>query len=531
MSTEAKALTIEDLYESLCVAPSDAEGWRQHPVPVLDREVPQAQANDILLCHGNADAAWVTRLAERIQVELVEDRNLDVDHRNWDSPKTADAVEEIVRYFCTCRVLCVVVSKPMSKTDWSALERIIAASSQFGWFRGRVLAILLDNTTMPAFLRLGDWLDFRDKKKFEESFRELVTTIREHCPPSRQDSPMPPAALLESPDQIARVTTKSHSGTSRVRERLISNLYPVVELPKQVFSAETHCRTESEVTESCAGAGPLPFILREGRLYTLQPLYPNSALGPALRNEFTPAQEDFAMWFSEPEHSCWGIDLLNISLCQHAWKRGLRFDESQRQYYFPRSKPKRIWWQVGGSTIPREVTTPNIEWKQLDDGRNAEVQYGWRHQSVHASFVQIISDVFLHLEPTWLLTELDGKTPMFCHPVKPILSHSRNHEGSGQILRSLKFWSIVLAKGHSELRISTGQNPIRAKLTPASGFNDFGIRGDQVDYDQLMLTDVEDDLSVPALGPLEEESAINYEEDVPSYRPGSRESVQGQARI
>jgi TIR domain-containing protein len=526
MSTEAKALTIEDLYESFRVTPSDAEGWRRHSAPILDWEIPQFQANDICLCHSSEDVAWVTRLAERIQVERVEDRNMEVDRRNWDAPKTADAVEEIVRYFCNGRVLCIVVSKLMSKTDWSVLERIITASSQFSRFRGHVLAILLDNTTMPAFLRLGNWIDFRDTKKFEESFRGLVTILRENCSLARQDSPLAPATALESSHEVARVTPTYHAGVSRVRERLISNLYPVVELPKRVFSAETHCRKESEIRESCAGPGPLPFLLREGRLYSLQPLYPNSVFGPALRIDFTPTQEDFATWFSEAERSQWGLDLLNISLCQHAWKRGLHFDESRRQYYFPRSKPKRIWWQVGGSTIPREVTTANMEWKQLDDGRKAEVQYGWRHQGVRASFVQIISDVFLHLEPTWLLTELDGKTPAFDHPVRPILSHSRDHEGNGQILRSLKFWSTVLGKGHAELRISTGQNPIRAKLTPASGFNDFGIRGDQVDYDRLVLTDVQNDLTVPELGPIEEESAINYEKDVPSYRPGSRESVQ-----
>jgi len=531
MSTEAKALTIEDLYESFCVTPSDAEGWRRHPAPLLDWEVPQVQAKDIFLCHSSADAAWATRLAKRIQVERVDDRNLEVDRRNWGSPKTTGAVEEIVRYFCTCRVLGVVVSKLMSKTDWSALERILAASSKFSRFRGHVLAILLDNTTMPAFLRLGDWIDFRDTKKFEESFRDLVAILRENCSLARQDSPLAPATALESSHEVARVTTTSHASANRVKERLISNLYPVVELPKQVFSAETHCRKESEIRESCTGTGPMPFILREGRLYSLQPLYPNSVFGPALRNDFKPTQEDFTPWFSEPERSQWGLDLLNISLCQHAWKRGLRFDESQRQYFFPRSKPKRIWWQVGGSTIPREVTTANMEWKQLDDGRKAEVQYGWRHHGVRASFVQILGDVVLHLEPAWLLPGLDGKTPMFGHPVRPILSHSRNHDGNGQILRSLKFWSIVLGKGHAELRISTGQNPIRAKLTPASGFHDFGIRGDQVDYDRLVLTDVEDDLAVPELRPIEEESAINYEEDVSSYRPGSRETVQPQACI
>jgi hypothetical protein len=69
-------------------------------------------------------------------------------------------------------------------------------------------------------------------------------------------------------------------------------------------------------------------------------------------------------------------------------------------------------------------------------------------------------------------------------------------------LRSLRFWSVVLAKGHQELRINTGSNPMRARLTPLSGFSQSGIQNDQSDYDTLMLTEVQDDLSIPELGPI-----------------------------
>jgi hypothetical protein len=41
---------------------------------------------------------------------------------------------------------------------------------------------------------------------------------------------------------------------------------------------------------------------------------------------------------------------------------------------------------------------------------------------------------------------------------------------------------------------------IRIGLTPASGNLDFGIVADQIDYDALMRTEMEDDLEVPQLG-------------------------------
>lgn len=58
MSTEAKALTVEDLYESFCVTPSAVAGTRRHSAPVLDWEVPKVEQNGNVLCHSGADFPW-----------------------------------------------------------------------------------------------------------------------------------------------------------------------------------------------------------------------------------------------------------------------------------------------------------------------------------------------------------------------------------------------------------------------------------------------------------------------------------------
>jgi hypothetical protein len=165
---------------------------------------------------------------------------------------------------------------------------------------------------------------------------------------------------------------------------------------------------------------------------------------------------------------------------------------------------------------------------ELGNQESAEVQYGWRHQTIRAGFVQVGGSLFLRLEPGWLLTELDGKTPATTRPVGPVLSGVQQQERNGQVLRSLRFWSAILAKGHHEIRINTGQAPVRTRLTPLSGFTQFGIPSDQTDYDRLMLAELEDDLLMPALGPLGQESIFNHEEGISSQ---TFESGQPQTRI
>jgi hypothetical protein len=316
-----------------------------------------------------------------------------------------------------------------------------------------------------------------------------------------------------------------------VKERILSNLFPVVELPKFVFSAETQFQTESELAEACAAAGPLPFLLKGKRLYTVEPPSQDSVFALATTGADSARRESFTQWFSRNDRAGWAVELLNNLFRHHAWKRGLRWDKHTDQYHFPRTKPKSVWWEISKQTISREVTAPDMGWIELENRGRAEVQYGWRHQSIRAEFVQVLGNLYLRLEPGWLLTELDGKTPATTQPVGPVFSGSPQQERNGQVLRSLRFWSAVLAKGHHEIRINTGQAPVRTKLTPLSGFTSFGIPNDQSDYDQLMSAEMEDDLLIPALGPLEQETTSSYEEVISSEAFRGIRSEQPQARI
>jgi hypothetical protein len=168
---------------------------------------------------------------------------------------------------------------------------------------------------------------------------------------------------------------------------------------------------------------------------------------------------------------------------------------------------------------------------ELENHGKAEVQYGWRHQSIRADFLQVLGNLFLRLEPSWLLTDLDGKTASSTQVIGPLFSGPDQQERNGQVLRSLRFWSAVLAKGHHEIRINTGQTPVRAKLTPLSGFTQFGIPSDRMNYDLMMLAEMEDDLLMPALGPLGQESLFNDEEGVSSTTLRSLRREQSQESI
>jgi hypothetical protein len=512
MATEAGKLRIQNPVSGSPPA-SLMKEWpdqEMHPVQVREAEPLAIGACELFLFHNGVDGIWTANLADRLRGARFGDRNMTLSLANWNATTGASSLIETGRNMRGHRLLAIVVSRAMLEEDWPAAQRSLELLNEAGPSEWRVVSILKDNVTIPPLLRLGEWFDFRNENQFEENISDLLSFLREDVESSR------PVYSF---------------GVSSAKERILSNLFPVVELPKFVYSAETRFDTESELMEVCDGAGPLPFLIKESRLYSIEHLSPDSAFAPAVTNWGTQKQESFTQWLSRQDRAAWAIELLNKLFRQHAWKRGLRWDRGTDQFYFPRTKPKSVWWAIGGQTISREVTAPNIGWIELENQGKAEVQYGWRHQSIRADFLQVLGNLFLRLEPSWLLTDLDGKTASSTQVIGPLFSGPDQQERNGQVLRSLRFWSAVLAKGHHEIRINTGQTPVRAKLTPLSGFTQFGIPSDRMNYDLMMLAEMEDDLLMPALGPLGQESLCNDEEEVSSTTLRSLRREQSQESI
>jgi hypothetical protein len=440
-----------------------------------------------------------------------------------------EAIQEIRKLGGRDTSFVFVLSASTPQSHATASRKMFESRADFLPNAARVLTVLKDNVNIPAFLRAGEWIDFREESAFETGVQELVTFVRES--PARRGAR---SAMLADSDVLRqdsqRIVTPVSSRELQGKERIVSNLFPLLETPGMVFSAETACRTDAEVIEACGGPGPVPFLLQDSRLYSFQPFTQDSLLRPAVRSGAQMLQENFTRWLSSSDRAVSALSLLDSLFRHHAWKRGLRYDKGRRLYYFTRSKPKSIVWQMGPETVAREVTAPDLSWIRIDDRIKAEVQYGWRHLAVRAGFVQLLGTLFLQLEPTWHLTMLDGKTAATSDELAPRMACSHRPLRNGQVLRSLRFWSVVLTKGHQELRINTGSNPLRSRLTPLSGFSRSGPQDDLMDYDRLMLAESKDDLCLPELGTISQESSIHHEEDISSESLGNFRGEQPQAR-
>jgi len=457
---------------------------------------------DIFLCHTGADKPWVERLAERIEAEPYQTRFLGVVFDKWDFEKGGNILVDIESEIDACRFVGVVVTRALLGAEWPTLERSIAVWSDPSGAKGRVIPLLRENVTLPASLRIRNWIDFRDDARFEEAFAELVRVLRGEKTPRGRGSLLPTVPETKLPYDPAPIVITSSVGADRIQERLVSNLLPVVELPQTVFSAETPLRSKADIHQYSDRVSHPAFVLREGRLWTFENLRENGESFGTSVQPTTIREDDFESWFSDADHARWAVELLNVCLKQNAWHRFLRQDKDRHRYFCSPNydRPKKIQWKIGGKWCKREVTARHMVTRRLAEGKKEKIQSGWRHQACKAGFILMPFGLFLRLEPTWMLTKADGKTPRGGSRVGPILSHWLNQERNGQILRSVRFWSLVFARGKTEIFIPTGQKPIRINLTPACGDLEFGILADQIDYDGLVRAEMEDDIELPQLG-------------------------------
>ena len=200
---------------------------------------------DVFLCHTGTDKPWVEKLAERIEAEPYQTRFLGAVFDKWDFEKGGNIVVDIEREIDACRFVGVVVTRAMLAAAWPTMERSIAVWSDPSGSKGRVIPLLRENVTLPASLRIRNWIDFRDDARFEEGLAELVRVLRGEKTPRGRGSLLPTIPETKLPYDPAPVVITSSVGADRIEERLLSNLLPVVELPQTVFSAGTPLRSKS----------------------------------------------------------------------------------------------------------------------------------------------------------------------------------------------------------------------------------------------------------------------------------------------
>lgn len=233
-------------------------------------------------------------------------------------------------------------------------------------------------------------------------------------------------------------------GAEQKREKLISNLLPVVKLPKKIFVASTDCRYPKQVWDEFRASGKRGgehWVLRGRQLVGFHDFSER-----AWRNvcDVGSVEEfDVEEWSTsrEPDRISDFRQLLHRAVKERLYSMKVKFRRELDCFYFLASddgKPRTHSYR--SVTRDSAVTVFNTYSKTTSDGR---IFTHHRHLAFQPRFREYGGSHFLEITPTYLFTS-DGHRPDRFHASR--LSKIKRMEGNRAVLSNVMIWADVLSR-------------------------------------------------------------------------------------
>ena len=439
---------------------------------------------DIFLSYNKADKKWVHDLAARIESETLDgtpaSRRLSVFLDEWDMDIGDNLINKMNEGLKISQFFAVVMSPEFFGSGWTNFEWTHVVSQDPMNAQRRIIPIFLREVSLdgkrriefPAPFNVLKYLDFREKKAFTTYYQRLIRRIR--ClPPERGGQRAPLASVVA--DGTDEVDT-NRAEPDHVSELLLSNLLPVKDAPKQIWSGKTSLTEPSDVKRIVTDADC--FILRGGRLYTFAQLTDHLCpLRKVIDEGSQIACEKIGDWLNEKDKGNWFISLLNQLLEEYLASRRIQRESKGRFFFQPTEGGKTRSEAVGGDE-PRMVAAQ----KPSADGTSF-----WVHHAARMKFIRLGYRIFLQLEPTYLFTS-DGQHPLAGKSMGRMVVMWGGRQQNVDVLRNFVFWMRFLACGQKEIRIPAGSGSLVLSALSGTASMNVGIEADHVRIGALMRT-------------------------------------------
>lgn len=465
---------------------------------------------DIFLSYNKADKKWVLDLATQIESETLDGtpsgRKLSVFLDEWDMDAGDNIINQMNEGLKVSRFFAVVMSPEFFGSGWTNFEWTHVVSQDPTNTKRRIIPIFLRDTSLdgkqridlPAPFNVQKYLDFREKKAFATFYQRLIRRIR-GLPPERGDRRLPMAPVVVDYNEEIEA---DRSEPDQVKELLLSNLLPVKEIPKLIWSGRTTLSEPGDVERLVPNADR--FLLRGDRLYTFAQLSDNLCpLRQVIDADSPITSEPFFDWLSDKDKGNWFIGLLNLLLIEYLASRRVQRESKGRFFFLPTEDGKTRAEAVGGDEV-RQVAAQ----KPAADGA-----FFWVHHAARMKFIRFGPNVFLQLEPTYLFTS-DGHQPLAGKNMGRMVVMWSGRQQNVDILRNFVFWMRFLAGGNKEIRIPAGSGRFALSTVSATAAMNVGIEADHVRIGALMRTithEMDEVADNVVVAPEEEEGNISDE--------------------
>lgn len=470
---------------------------------------------DVFLSHAGVDKNWVKDLGEKIESEDFEGRKLKVFLDEWDIRPSENIPLKISTALDNSRHMIIVLSPEMVMAPWPNAEWTSFYMNDPGSRRGTMIPIMYRTCEIPALLRPISRFDFRDVREFKQVYKKLITVLK--------NEPLPRGSNSSQTRQIVEtIHALDAKEPDKVEEKLTSNIYPVLSLPKFIWSSDTTYTSYKPAIEKVSGMGSIPtFMLKENKLFTFSDLSrPDNPLRQIISLEKIEKFHN-TVWREDETRSNWFMELLGKCLFLQLRNKGLSYDRKHRRHFFP--SYKRGTGELLIEWTPTKRNTKRLLVISVKNPTTENVAY-WKHHAAKIQFINLNGLPYLQILPGYTFTT-DGHNPVDPKRAGKLSSRWMHDEYNSRFIYNLAFWVYFLKTIKFETNVdeeginhilSTAQNErivlktggpnINISITPMTSDMHVGIDSDNHPLESL-LDNTNDEL--PSLEESEEKTILS----------------------
>jgi len=248
--------------------------------------------------------------------------------------------------------------------------------------------------------------------------------------------------LIMTRPEAVDVVTGTATPMVLTTSRYGANVLEVLDLPPVIFHAGTEMQSHRDLFKVLPNTWLPPSLILSGRIYSFHEFQdPANPLGAVVDHGDIEALS-LAEFASDAEGERRLVQLLNLGLEKHLYRRGLVVDRKRKRAYFPRTEsgPRAISYQARLRRAKRTVVKARVS------PRTGNVTY-WEHEALGYRFDKFGETWGLLLEPGYVFT-FDGRKGLLAPERVNRLSTKRAaRDYNATVLQDLSFWSWCLSDG------------------------------------------------------------------------------------
>jgi hypothetical protein len=277
------------------------------------------------------------------------------------------------------------------------------------------------------------------------------------------------AMIAEATKRISLQQAGEPDHATFVAETLLSTLFPIIELPRCIYSVDLPPQDLDAGQISRIMTSPsdpieiAPFIIRGSTLYSFQDLRRSDGPFAPVVTGLPVKKFSSSEWWGDPDRLRLFQDLLNRALNKLTGRKGLNLDKPHRRYFFMPSipgKPLTVSYQPLNQSRARR----KVVWQPTTRKTGRAKNY-WLHRAITLRFLKVGSEAWcLTMRPGFHVTS-DGLTAIDSSYVGRRVTRKEARQYNYDFLGELQFWRDFLGEGKPRIVLSFGPSQILAIST------------------------------------------------------------------